>query len=80
MGACAGGRATLPELALPVLKLAVASGLEAPYAAAYNNYVLVCKTSHHPRLCNLLHSQTAVLHAQHSRPCLAWDMDAASWY
>ena len=38
---CTGGNAILPELAFPVLKLAVASGLQAPYAVAYNNYILV---------------------------------------
>jgi hypothetical protein len=41
MAVCTGSSNLVPELAAAVLKLAVASGQEAPYVLAYNNYVMV---------------------------------------
>lgn len=41
---CAGGKALDPDLAASVLMLATASGEEAPFKLAYNNYLEVPST------------------------------------
>ena len=69
---CAGGNATLPELAFPLLKLAVASGQQAPYAVAYNNYALVLKSPLHLSLQPLAPATCFFACTHFHGPCFGW--------